>query len=151
VPQYCADAYHEYLAHYDPRSRDDLIARLYNEQTTLNEKQEPIPFHVSDEGIVEEVTNLLFAGTDTTSNTLTYLFWELARNPEWLGRMRKELNDAIGEQGNPPYSTISELPILDAVIYELLRLWPAAPASLQRVTGPEGIIIDGLFVPPNVR
>ncbi len=66
--QYCAGAYQDYLNKYDPKNRDDLVARLFNERTILTEKHEPIPFHVSEEGIIEEVTNLLFAGTDTTGN-----------------------------------------------------------------------------------
>ncbi len=38
-----------------------------------------------------EVSNMIFAGTDTTSTTLTYLFWELARHTVWQDRLREEL------------------------------------------------------------
>jgi cytochrome P450 len=116
----------------------------------LTEKNEPIPFHVSDVGIVEEVTNLLFAGTDTTGNTLAYLFWELSHYPEWLLQMREELAQACGDQTNPAFISVDELPVLEAVVYELWRLWPAAPASLQRVTPEGGVVIDGVVVPGNV-
>lgn len=148
--QYCADAYKEYLDHYDPKTRDDLVARLVNEQRTLAEKHEPIPFHVSDEGIVQETTNLLFAGTDTTGNTLTYFFYEMAHHPEWMVKMREELKEAVGDQDFPAYSAVSELPILEAVIYELWRVWPAAPSALQRVTPEGGAVIDGVFVSEGV-
>lgn len=114
------------------------------------EKNEPIPFHVTDTGITEELTNLLFAGTDTTGLTLCYLSWELSRHPEWQLRLREELKQACGEQTSPPYNTVSNLPILDAVVFELLRLWPVAPASLQRITPPGGAVIDGVFIPENV-
>lgn len=134
----------------DTKTRDDLIARMVNERSLLMEKNETIPFHISEAGIVEEVSNLLFAGTDTTGNTLAYLFWQLAHYPEWTMRLREELKEASGDQTNPPYAAISELPVLDAVIYEVWRLWPAAPGSLQRVTPEGGVIIDGLFVPGNV-
>jgi cytochrome P450 len=150
VDQYCAEAYHEYLDHYDPKARDDLVARLINERTTLLEKNAEIPFAVSEDGIVEEVTNLLFAGTDTTSNTLAYLFWELSHHPEWQLRMREELNDAVGAVTNPSFASISELPVMNAVVHELWRLWPAAPGSLMRVTPENGMTIDGVFVPGNV-
>ncbi|KAL6250772.1 hypothetical protein RBB50_003075 [Rhinocladiella similis] len=145
--KYCEDAYHEYLNQYDPKTRDDLVARLVNERSVLAEKNAQIPFHVSETGIVEEVTNLLFAGTDTTSNSLSYLFWQLSHNAEWQVRVREELKEACGDQKNPPYSVLSELPVLEAVIMELWRLWPAAPASLERVTPDEGTVIDGVFVP----
>lgn len=116
----------------------------------LIKNKEPIPFHVSEEGIVEETTNLLFAGTDTTGNSLSYLFWELSHHPEWLLKMRDELKEACGDQSDLSYNSVSELPVLDAVIYELYRLWPAAPGSLQRVTPEKGSTIDGVFVPANV-
>lgn len=116
----------------------------------LQDKEQPIPRHVSETGIVEEVTNLLFAGTDTTGNTLTYLFWELARHPEWQKRLREEFKQACGDTSSPDYAIVSELTILDAVVNELLRLWPAAPAALPRVVPEGGLIIDGVFVPENV-
>jgi cytochrome P450 len=139
------------LERYDTNTRDDLIARLYNEQCRLAEKKLQIPFHVSEEGIVEETTNLLFAGTDTTGNTLTYLFWQLSHSPIWLKRVRDEAKGAFGDQKNPPYSAISELPVLDAVIHELWRVWPAGAGSLERLTQKEGALIDGVVVPANVR
>jgi cytochrome P450 len=148
--QYCEEAYHEYLKNYDPKGRDDLIARFVNERSTLSEKNESIPFHVSETGIIEEVTNLLFAGTDTTGNSLSYLFWQLAHNPEWQVRVREELKEACGDRVNPPYNILIELPVLDAVIMEVWRVWPAAPTSLPRVTPEGGVVIDGLFVPGNV-
>lgn len=148
--QYCEDAYQDYLAQNDPKTRDDLIARLVNERSLLSEKNEPIPFHVSDTGVVEELTNLLFAGTDTTGLSLSYLFWQLSHHPEWMVRMREELKEACGDQNYPTYNLISELPVLDAVIYEQWRLWPVAPSSLPRITPEGGVVIDGIFVPENV-
>lgn len=96
------------------------------------------------------MTNLLFAGTDTTGNSLSYLFYEMAYHPEWLVKMRKELKEAVGDQDYPSYGAVSDLPILEAVIYELWRVWPAAPSSLQRVTPEGGAVIDGVFVPEGV-
>ncbi|KAI1617383.1 cytochrome P450 [Exophiala viscosa] len=147
--KYCEDAYRDYLAQHDPKTRDDLIARFVNERSLLSEKSEPIPFHVSDTGVVEEITNLLFAGTDTTGLSLSYLFWQLAHHPGWMVRMREELKEACGTQDYPAYSVLSELPVLDAVIYEQWRLWPVAPSSLPRVTPEGGVLIDGIFVPEN--
>jgi len=43
-----------------------------------------------------------------------------------------------------------DLPILDAVITEALRLHPAAPSSLQRITPAGGRTVDGVQVPENV-
>lgn len=123
---------------------------MVNERAALQRKDQTIPRHVTDEGIVDELTNLIFAGTDTTGNTLTYLFWELARNPKWQSRLREEVKNARGNGENFQYDDLSELPVLEAVVQEILRLRPAAPASLQRLTPEDGGVIDGVVLPANV-
>jgi hypothetical protein len=102
-----------------------------------------------DKDIIIEITNLIFAGTDTTGNTFSYMFFELARHPEWQEKLHQEL-DKIDFIGVPAHSNVSQLPILDALIHETLRVWPASPASLPRVTPIGGGVIDGVRVPENV-
>jgi cytochrome P450 len=102
-----------------------------------------------DKDIIVEITNLIFAGTDTTGNTFSYMFFELARHPEWQEKLHQEL-DKVDFIGVPAHSNVSQLPILDALIHETLRVWPASPASLPRVTPIGGGIIDGVRVPENV-
>jgi cytochrome P450 len=123
---------------------------MVNEQKELQKKGEILPFHVTDEGIVQELTNLMFAGTDTTGTTLTYLFWELARHPEWILRLREEVNEALQGQDTFSYHEISELPVLDAVIQEILRVRPAGPGGLPRLTPEEGAVVDGVALPGRV-
>ncbi len=50
----------------------------------------PLP----DALIGDEVTVMLFAGTDTTATALTYLLFELARHPDWYARVRAEVRAA---------------------------------------------------------
>lgn len=89
---------------------------------------------------------------DTTSTTLTYLFWELAKHQDWQEKLRAELRTALAPEIHdaPTYSQLAELPVLDAVVNETLRLHPAAPASLQRSTPAGGREIDGYFIPEGV-
>lgn len=107
------------------------------------------PEPLADNDIIIEITNLIFAGTDTTGNTFSYMFWELAKNPEWQGRLRDELS-TIQFDNVPDYQDVMKLPVLDALIHETLRFWPASPASLPRVTPKGGRTIDGVKVPENV-
>lgn len=87
---------------------------------------------LTDNEIIVELTNLIFAGTDTTSHTFSFMFWELAKNPEWQKRLRDELHPlACGEKVVPSYKRISHLPILEAVVQETLRLWPVAQPACQ--------------------
>ena len=117
-----------------------------------------------------EIGNLVFAGTgiwrrlqigqgrhvanrgpDTTSTTLTYLFWELTRRPEWQSRLHEELSaQPEWVNGIPSYNQVKDLPILEAVIEEALRLHPAAPASLVRETPQGGRVLNGVLIPEKV-
>jgi len=65
--------------------------------------------------------------------------------------LRNELSrDIDWTEGLPSFKEISELPILDAVIKEALRLHPAAPASLPRDTPAGGRTLNGVLVPEKV-
>ncbi|KAJ2981767.1 hypothetical protein NQ176_g1826 [Zarea fungicola] len=133
-------AFDEYVA-TKGRSGDgrDLLGKLVRG----NDKVQPL----LDQEIVFEITNLIFAGTDTTSNTLSYLFYELAKLPAWQAKLQAEL-DENGIKSDPSYKDVSDLPVLDALIHETLRFHPAAPASLQRLTPQsEDLVIDGVLIP----
>lgn len=96
------------------------------------------------------MTNLIFAGTDTTSNTFSYLLYELAQHPEFQAMLHSEL-DQVPFTHVPEYKDVTKLPVLDALIQETLRFHPAAPASLQRISPKEGqVVIDGVPIPGNV-
>ena len=84
--------------------------------------------------------------------TLTYMFWELAQSPDWQKRLRDELGSLPVETGNdvPAFTDLVNLPMLDAVVQEALRLHPAAPASLPRETPRGGRVLNGVLVPEGV-
>jgi cytochrome P450 len=96
-----------------------------------------------------ETANLVFAGTDTMSTTITYLLWQLAQC-RWQERLREELSTVVYSNGIPSFSSVDSCPILDAVISEVLRMYPAAPSSLQRDTPAEGRCLSGYFIPGGV-
>ena len=100
---------------------------------------------MTDEQTHAEISNLVFAGTDTTGTTLTYLFWELACNQNWQDQLRDELRNV---SATAKYQTLKDLPILDAVVHEGLRLHPPVPASLPRIVPSSGGQLCGYFVPP---
>ncbi|CAE7843340.1 CYP714A1 [Symbiodinium necroappetens] len=70
---------------------------------------------------------ILFAGHDTTGHTMTWLLFELARNPLIQSSVQAEVDDFFrGLDGRDPnYQDLSRLPLLDRCITETLRLWPA--------------------------
>lgn len=85
--------------------RTDALGRLIDEVGKAGNR----------EGVREEVRSLLVAGAETTSNTLGFLLLMLATHPDARDRLERELDAAPSE--SPPF--------LDAVIFEVLRLFPA--------------------------
>jgi cytochrome P450 len=94
------------------------------------------------------------AGSDTTSISLTSTILNLVKNPRVLQRLREEIKDceAHGVISNPiKFSEAKEMPYLQAVLKEALRMHPATGLSLGRIVPPEGANLAGQYFPPKVR
>ena len=69
------------------------------------------------------IRTMLFAGVDTTSNALGHTLQVLAEHPDVQSKLREELAAARDYTGQRiPYDQLTELPFLDAVCRETLRL-----------------------------
>lgn len=90
--------------------------------------------------ITANAMSLIVAGSDTTANTLTYLTWEVCRHPEVKQQLLQELQTLPADYNE---GDLRQLPYLDHVINETLRVHSIAPALLPRVVPPEGANIAG--------
>jgi cytochrome P450 len=88
---------------------------------------------LTDLQIRDEVMTLMFAGHDTTTSTISFMFYELARNPDVAGRVIAE-QDALLEDGRPTAAqlTSGELTELELVLDETLRKYPPAWVGPRR-------------------
>lgn len=68
----------------------------------------------------------------------------------WQTRVREEIADNQGATSVAAKKVLYDLPLLDAIIQEALRLHPAAPASLQRIAPNEGAVLSSYQIPGNV-
>ncbi|MFG2647734.1 cytochrome P450 [Streptomyces sp. NPDC048436] len=76
---------------------------------------------MSGHQICSEVLTLAVAGTETTASVLSWVLYELARNPEVDQRLQAELDEVL--DGRPvTFEDIPELTYLRNVITEALRL-----------------------------
>ncbi|MET8872322.1 cytochrome P450 [Nocardia sp. NPDC004604] len=88
---------------------------------------------ISDAELCEQLRTLLVAGHETTATTLVWALFHVHREPAALDRLRAELR-AAGPDATP--LELAGLPYLDAVCQETLRLHPAVPIVLRRLTAP---------------
>ena len=76
------------------------------------------------------VVNFLLAGRDTTAAALSWMFYELARNPEVKAQVVEEIESALGGR-DFQYGDLNALPLLYACAKETLRLYPSVPRDLK--------------------
>ncbi|TVY84802.1 Cytochrome P450 3A12 [Lachnellula suecica] len=87
--------------------------------------------------IASDMVDQIYAGHLATGTVLTYLMWELSRNPQIQDILRNDLKSS-----SDPRS--SEL--LDAVLMETIRLYPAGFGPFPRVA-PENATVSGFRIP----
>jgi hypothetical protein len=90
------------------------------------------------------------AGSDTTAITLSSIFYHLLKYPKTYQRLQDEIDTAAkeGRISDPViFKEAQELPYLQAVIKEALRMHPATGLPMQRIVPPEGTTIAGRFIP----
>jgi len=84
-----------------------------------------------------EITGMLigtlFAGHHTTAGTAAWTLLELARRPEYLERVLKELDTHFGADGEVTFQALREIPVLENVIKEVLRLHPPLIFLIRKV------------------
>ena len=94
---------------------------------------------------------IIIAGSDTSSITMTFLFFFICRDREVYGRLREEVDSLWDGKSTLEGSMLGPetAPYLNGAINEALRIWPPGPNGMQRMTPKEGHIVDGLWIPGN--
>ncbi len=80
---------------------------------------------MSDEQIRNEAGTMIFAGHETTANTLTWAFYLLSQNPEAEQKLHDELTRVLGSRA-PTADDLPNLRYTRMVVDETLRLYPPA-------------------------
>ncbi|KAH7147578.1 cytochrome P450 [Fusarium sp. MPI-SDFR-AT-0072] len=90
---------------------------------------------------------IVIAGSDTTSSSTTCLLHHLALHPDVLAKLQAEIDDYKNTHEESDLISLGKLQYLQACIDESLRLYPVVPSGLPRMTPPEGMEIDGVYIP----
>ncbi len=105
-------------AHPDP-GRHDILSLLVAARGAGGEE-------FADREIRDQVMTLMFAGHDTSTSTLSFMLYELARHPEVVRRLREEQDRVLGGESPTALQLEKEMPYLEMVLDEVLRLYPPA-------------------------
>ncbi|OSX64591.1 hypothetical protein POSPLADRAFT_1044111 [Postia placenta MAD-698-R-SB12] len=107
---------------------------------------------LSEKELISQMSTLVLAATDTTSNTVARILHLLSEHPDIQDKLRQEIL-AAGAHEKCSYDELNKLPLLNAVCRETLRLYPAV-TTLMRVPNKDTVLplhepimgIDGTII-----
>ncbi|KAL9459951.1 hypothetical protein AB3S75_003200 [Citrus x aurantiifolia] len=100
--------------------------------------------------IKASIQDLLLAGIDTSSITTEWAMTELLKKPEVIQKATKELDTVIGRNKWVEEKDIANLPYVQAIVKEVMRLHPAATLLVPRLAR-ENCKLDGYDIIKNSR
>eukprot|EP00581_Thalassiosira_minuscula_P007695 CAMPEP_0183710996 /NCGR_PEP_ID=MMETSP0737-20130205/6597_1 /TAXON_ID=385413 /ORGANISM="Thalassiosira miniscula, Strain CCMP1093" /LENGTH=497 /DNA_ID=CAMNT_0025939387 /DNA_START=161 /DNA_END=1651 /DNA_ORIENTATION=- len=85
--------------------------------------------------VIHQLKTFYFAGHDTTATLISWVVWLLSQHPQVLAKLRDELASQkifITPDDRPTYDGLQKCDYLDAIVKEVLRLYP--PGASARYT-----------------
>lgn len=126
------------------RHQKDVLSMLQ----AMNNSTDPRK-RIPNDHIPAYMVEMLAAGSSTTSHTAAFACDQLARHPETLKSLQRELIEAFPDKNNIEERKMLSLGLLEGVIYETMRIYPMIPGPLERHLG-EWIEVDGMKIAPGI-
>ncbi|XP_008783087.3 cytochrome P450 93A3 [Phoenix dactylifera] len=112
-------------------------------------EDETAEMKLSRENIKAFILDIFAAGTDTSAITIEWALAELINHPNILQKAREEIDAVVGKNRLVEESDIPNLPYLQAIVKETLRLHPTGPLIVREST--EDCMINGCNIPAKTR
>jgi cytochrome P450 len=134
-----------------PKERVSLRTSPSKSKKKENDAQ-PISAPMTTEWLRDVVLNMVIAGRDTTACTLSWMFYILATNQEIQKKLQAEIDAKFVADRVPTIQSVSssELPYLNGVIYETLRLYPPVPVDGKMAVN-DDVLPDGTKIPEGTK
>jgi cytochrome P450 len=100
--------------------------------------------------IMQNSSNLIIAGSETTATALAGITYLLLKNPEIFRRVVDEVRQAYNSEDEITLLSVNNLPLMLACINESLRLYPPVALGLPRTVPQGGAMVAGEYVPQGV-
>ena len=94
---------------------------------------------LTDEEVRDEAMVMVVAGHETTANLMSWMLWKVMTTPQLWEECRQEVLSVCGMEA-PTSDQLKELPILDAVINETLRMYSPVPIIGREVIMPHTLM-----------
>ncbi|KAK1412895.1 hypothetical protein QVD17_34483 [Tagetes erecta] len=133
---------HEEARKQETREAKDLLNILLD----ISE-DESMEIKLTRENIKALIRDILGAGTDTSAISVEWALAELINHPNIMKKAVEEIDQVVGKNRLVQESDIPDLPYLQAIVKESLRLHPTAPMILRLST--QDCTVGGYHIPSN--
>ncbi|KAF7954467.1 hypothetical protein EAE96_005588 [Botrytis aclada] len=113
----------------------------------LDPKNNPSFSKMSMPEIESTTALLLLGGSETTGTTICGILNCLVQNPQELGKLETEVRTIFEREEDITLSALQQLPFLNAVVNEGLRICNPVSGGLLRVVPQGGAMVCGYFLP----
>ncbi|CAH1119578.1 unnamed protein product [Phaedon cochleariae] len=112
---------------------DDLIYSFISEMRKADGKETTF----TDDQLIMVCLDLFLAGSQTTSNTIDFALLMMILHPDIQNKVHSSLSDEFGKNEEINFSDRNRVPYVEAVIFEVERLYQVVPIS-----GPRRVLRD---------
>ncbi|XP_042219419.1 cytochrome P450 2L1-like [Homarus americanus] len=126
--------------------RDDPRDLIDGYLMMMEEKADDPNNTFSEKDLAILVLDLFLAGSETTTNTLTWLFYYLATYPEVQQKMQAEIDEVLPKGTLATLDNKLRMPYTEAVIHETLRKSSLAATGAQHVATRD-TQLGGYYIP----
>jgi predicted RND superfamily exporter protein/cytochrome P450 len=87
--------------------------------------------HIHEDELIQLVHSFIAAGHETSGSFLQWTLYYFATHPELQQQVREEINTVLGDATDVSYEHYQNMPMMDKVLKESLRLRPPIPIMLR--------------------
>ena len=146
------DTMYEYAELFIERRINELEEQQRNQSRNTSERDKAGFFEfllssgkLTKDDLLASVIDVLFAGVDTTSNTMQWVLYMMAKNPDKQEILRQEVLSVLGDRTLATPTTLAQMPYLKAWVRETLRLYPVLCGIPRRTA--DDMILSGYLIP----
>ncbi|XP_020238203.1 cytochrome P450 93A3 [Cajanus cajan] len=115
----------------------DVLLDIYNDESS--------EIRLTRENIKAFIMNMFGAGTETSATTIEWGLAELINHPNIMLKARQEIDSVVGNTRLVEESDIPNLPYVQSIVKETMRLHPTGPLIGRQTT--ENCNINGYDIP----
>jgi cytochrome P450 len=125
----------ERLTRKGPLTEHDLMQRFIDTKT------------LDAQGTIGLLMSTISGAADTTATTIAATIFYLLKNRDTLMKLIEELKASKISSPVPNFAETKDLPYLNAVIKEAMRLFPVLNWPMERRVPAGGVTLSGVFIP----